>query len=329
MGEKDILEKSLCAYNDVFADIVNNLLFCGEDRVEEDKLVNVFVHKAYNGSKRFREIERDVAKNWCNNDIRISMLGLENESQAEDDMPIRIIGYDGASYRDQIKYEKDKKGRSKKKVDKCPVITLVLYFGYEKHWDKAKTLHEALGDKLLPDLKDYVSDYRINIFEIAWLTPEQENGFKSDFKYVADYFVQMRTTGRYIGSTEEVKHVREVMQLLSSLTDDKGFRYIVDQIDKGGNGGIKGMKSGLDEYWNGGVEQGIKQGIEQGIDRHLVELICKKLRKGKTIEQIADEVEEDVIRVKLICDIAERFSPEYDFEKVFTAVEEELLAVDA
>ena len=69
MGEKDILEKSLCAYNDVFADIVNILLFCGEDRVEEDKLVNVFVHKAYNGSKRFREIERDVAKNWCNTDF--------------------------------------------------------------------------------------------------------------------------------------------------------------------------------------------------------------------------------------------------------------------
>lgn len=321
MGEKDILEKSLCAYNDVFADIVNNLLFGGEDRVEEDKLETVSVHKAYNGSKRFREIERDVAKNWMNNDIRISMLGLENESQAEDDMPIRIIGYDGASYRDQIRYEKDLKGR-RKKVDKCTVITLVLYFGYEKHWNKAKTLHEALGDKLLPDLRPYVSDYRINVFEIAWLTPEQVKGFKSDFKYVADFFVQMRMTGTYVGSVEEMKHVREVLQLMATLTGNKEFNTVIDENEKTGKeGGIKTMVSVFDEYRN--------KGIEQGIDRHLVDQICKKLRKGKDVEEIADEVEEDVIRVKMICDIAERFSPEYDFEEVFAAVEKELLSVDA
>ena len=58
----------------------------------------------------------------------------------------------------------------------------------------------------------------IKIFEVAWLTPEQVKGFKSDFKYVADYFVQMRTTGKYIGSTEEMKHVREVLLLLASIT---------------------------------------------------------------------------------------------------------------
>ena len=33
MAEKDIAEKSLEEYNDVFADIVNGLLFGGESRV--------------------------------------------------------------------------------------------------------------------------------------------------------------------------------------------------------------------------------------------------------------------------------------------------------
>ena len=38
MGQKDISEKTLEAYNDVFADIVNVLLFKGKPLVKEDKL---------------------------------------------------------------------------------------------------------------------------------------------------------------------------------------------------------------------------------------------------------------------------------------------------
>ena len=34
--------------------------------------------------------------------FRISYFGLENETASEDDMPLRIIGYDGAAYRDQV-----------------------------------------------------------------------------------------------------------------------------------------------------------------------------------------------------------------------------------
>ena len=64
---------------------------------------------------------------------------------------------------------------------------------------------------------------------------------------------------------------------------------------------------------------------EEGREERLVELICKKLRKGKDVPQIADEVEEDEIRVKMICDIAERFEPDYETEKVFEAVQKELI----
>ena len=182
-------------------------------------------------------------------------------------------------------------------------------------------MHEALGDKLLPELKPFVSDYKINIFEIAWLTPDQVKEFNSDFRYVADYFVQMRMTGTYIGSNEEMKHVREVLQLMSQLTGDDRFTNAIGEIDRNGQeGGIKTMRSAIDIYW--------EKGIEQGEDRHLVEQICKKLRRGKDVEQIADELEEDIIKVKLICDMAKEYSPDYDFDKVYKAVKEELLSAN-
>lgn len=47
MGEKDVIEKQLEDYNDVFADIVNVLLFNGKRVVQETALVNTATYSMY------------------------------------------------------------------------------------------------------------------------------------------------------------------------------------------------------------------------------------------------------------------------------------------
>ena len=63
-----------------------------------------------------------------------------------------------------------------------------------------------------------------------------------------------------------------------------------------------------------------QRGIAKGEDKHLILLICRKLRKGKRAEQIAEDLDEDEIRVQMICDIAEKYAPEYDEEKILNEV---------
>ena len=49
-----------------------------------------------------------------------------------------------------------------------PVVTMVLYFGTETRWNKPTNI-KALMD--IPRWLDpYVTDYKINVFEIAWLS---------------------------------------------------------------------------------------------------------------------------------------------------------------
>ena len=257
MGEKDITEKALISCNDVFADIVNNLVFGGKKLVDETELEQAPDRGVYRGDTGFRELERDVSKYWRTNNIRIALLGIENQTVPEDDMPMRVIGYDGLAYRDQIRYETDEKGIRRKIVERCPVITLVLYFGYEKHWDKARTLHEALGDTLIPELKGLVNDYAINLYEIAYLTDEQLEGFHSDFRYVADYFVQKQRTRTYTGSHEETKHVREVLQLMTVLTGDNRFASVAEQENGASEKGeLHNMCDVLDAIEKRGYEKG-------------------------------------------------------------------------
>jgi len=248
-------EKALEACNDVFAGIVNGLLFQGKPCVLEDELEQGRERSVYTGEKSLREQERDTSKFWKKNSIRIACIGFENETEPEDDMPFRNIGYDGAAYRDQISYEIGKDGKRHKVLTRYPVVTLVLYFGYRKHWDKAKTIYETLGRNLDERLKPYVHDYPINLFEIAWLTDEQIAGFKSDFRIVADYFVQMRKNNSYIPSKIQFRHVREVRQLMSVLTNDRRFEEDCWSADGKGDE-PKNMCEVLDRIENKGISIG-------------------------------------------------------------------------
>ena len=262
MAEVDIAEKTLEAYNDVFADIINVLLFGGKQVVHKDELENAVARSAYKVDGKLREQERDVAKYWKNQMLRVAFLGMENQTSPDDDMPLRIYGYDGAAYRNQIYSEVDESGKRRpNKNPRYPVITLVLYFG-TKRWNKAKTLYEALGDQLADELKPYVNDLSINLFEIAFLTDEQVHLFRSDFKIVADYFTQIRKNEDYDPPEELVYHVQEVMQLLFVLTGNPEYEAAANDPEIGKE--VRTMKDWLDRTKEREYQRGEKAGFLNG-----------------------------------------------------------------
>ncbi len=46
-------------------------------------------------------------------------------------------------------------------------------------------------------------------------------------------------------------------------------------------------------------------------------IICKKIKKGKEIEVIANELEEEPNVIRPLYEIAVSFAPEYDEEKIY------------
>ena len=257
LAGKDITEKALEALNDVFADIINVLLFDGEEIVKADELEQGRERGDYTGELGNREYERDSSKFWRKSNLRISYFGIENETEPENDMPFRVIGYDGAGYRDQISYYKGEDGKRHKSTLRYPVITLVLNLDYKKKWDKARSLHEALGNRIPEKLKPYVKDYELNIFDIAFLSEAKIKKFRSDFRIVADYLYQMRTNADYIPNEQTIIHVREVLNFMSVVTDDARFREVAEEIVKGDE--PKNMCTVLDKVQSKGKQEGRKE----------------------------------------------------------------------
>lgn len=255
MKEKDLAEKQLEAYEDVYADIVNVLLFQGRQLVLQEQLEASMTQSSYVSEEELRGQERDLAKYWRNHNIRIAFIGVENQTKIQRNMPIRVIGYDGAAYRSQL-LEKGQKIL-------YPVITIVLYFGYKRRWRAPKNLFGCL--EVPSELLPYVNDYHINLFEVAFLEEEQVAMFQSDFRIIADYFVQMRKTRNYIPNNILMKHSYATLKLLSVLAKDVRF---VNVCKKGKEGGLT-MCEVLDRIEARGEKRGryniLKELVEEGI----------------------------------------------------------------
>lgn len=284
MGEKDVAEKTLESYNDVFADIVNGLLFNGKQVVKENELKAESENSIYKADGKLHEQERDVAKYWKNGEIRIALYGLENQTSIDSDMPIRVLSYDGAAYRNQLNLEKEQK--------RYPVITLVLYFG-DARWKKPVTLFECLN---IPEkLKPFVNDYKINLFEITKLTDSQISCFKSDFMVVADYFVKRNKVPDYRGTKDVIKHVDEFFNSMKVLTNDNTFETVYNENISKGTGGVT-----MDRFLNSVMEKGVQKGLTSG----KAEIIQEMIKKGNmSVEQIASILKLPVEKVRELAEM--------------------------
>ena len=148
------------------------------------------------------------------------------------------------------------------------MITLVLYLGYEKRWNYPKRLFDVLDiDK---DIRPYVNDFKINLFEIAYLEREKIDLFKSDFRILADYLYQMRKNRDYIADKTNIGHVEELLTLMSAMTGDNRFEETINDFK--GKEKVN-MCEVLDRVEARGIEKGIEQGIKRGTLNTLISLV--------------------------------------------------------
>ena len=286
MNGKDITQKMLERYNDVFADIVNVLLFNGKRIVDEDALIDTPVDSTLKIDGEIHSQYRDVAKYWKNSQINIALFGLENQTVPDKLMPMRVIGYDGAEYKKQVLEENRYK-------NKYPVITLVLYMGYEKNWKYSNSLLDLL--EVDENLKPYVNDYKINIFEIAFLDREKINLFKSDFRMLADYLYQMRTTDSYEGDESDIKHVDEILMLMSAMS---GFKNVENIIKVAHERKVSNMKGFFELAEEKGLEKGLELGRTEGAD--MVSELNTILAREGNLEKIIKANTDKVYRNELL-----------------------------
>ena len=111
----------------------------------------------------------------------------------------------------------------------------------------------------------YVNDTKANVFEIAWLTDEQIAKFTSDYKIVANFFVNKRKNKDYIPDDKTtINHVDEILKFLSVMTGDSRYEEILSDKE-----GVSNMCDVAQRLEDRGIEKGIKEGLQKGMKEGL------------------------------------------------------------
>ncbi len=278
MGKKDVTEKHLESFADVFADIVNvTLLWRTGLEVDPDDLADTGARTVYKSAGDIHTQERDVVKLWKRGKVVFCLVGLENQTSVDFTMPLRVFGYEGGDMRYQIVQRDDGLREARRAEDAArvkelqemkfyPVTTVVLYYG-SGHWTGPRTLLECMD--VAPELRPYVNDIHINVVEVAYLSDEQRAALTSDFKILADYFYQMRVNKEYNPPTETIRHVEAVLDLMYALTGNRYFEEAQvtahDRIERGEKTNMRDLwGEAMDRSRNEGITIGEKRGITIG-----------------------------------------------------------------
>lgn len=227
-------EKKLEDYPEVFTNIVNTLLFSDSSiHLDENKIIDGPTESIYKAEEKDKEQRRDTFKYYDvgNKGILfcVAAYGIENQSTIDNVMPVRIMNYDASAYKSQVfGLKSSSKQTNQKRKRIYPVITIVLNFS-EREWKTSRSLHDMMA--LPSDLAKYVQDYKINVFDVAFLEDDVIEKFTSDFKAVARFFKDKRLRLK-ANNTIEIKHPEEIADLFSVFTRDKGYRNAVPEIIK-------------------------------------------------------------------------------------------------
>lgn len=301
--QKDITEKCLESCNDVFADIYNALVFGGRTVLDPEQLISLPTESfTRNHDGTLRQGNRDIRKADLRNGHYRLICAVENQDGPDNTMPQRLMGYDYASYEEQIrtlKKENQKSGNpaytkqlhAGQKL--APVLNTVLYWGTER-WETPLCLHDMLEfppeteELLRPLVAEYIA-CKNNPDALEKLMQNQEI---------------------------KIRHPEEFLDTLKALTRDKRYEKIAETILKKEEREEITMFSIAEVIENRGMERGLEYGIERGEYSKLISLVCRKLTKGNSAAEIADMLEEPLDLVKKICLIAENFAPEYDVKQI-------------
>lgn len=227
-------EKKLEDYPEVFTNIVNTLLFSDSSiHLDENKIIDGPTESIYKAEEKDKEQRRDTFKYYDvgNKGILfcVAAYGIENQSTIDNVMPVRIMNYDASAYKSQVfGLKSSSKQTNQKRKRIYPVITIVLNFS-EKEWKTSRSLYDMMA--LPSDLAKYVQDYKINVFDVAFLEDDVIEKFTSDFKAVARFFKDKRLRLE-VNDTIEIKHPAEIADLFSVFTGDEGYRDAVPNVIK-------------------------------------------------------------------------------------------------
>ena len=294
---------------------LNGTNYTNPDELEINTMENVL----------YMSMKNDVSCIIANN-----MALYEHQSTWNPNMPLRGFLYFADLYNKYV--STGSLGIYREKLVKLPTPQYYVFYNGSANMLDRQLLR--LSDAFMEPPRQGEFEWTATVLNINY---GHNKKLLSNCKTLSEYAILIKTINEYKQKYDDIRDamenaidycinhnvVREFLlerkaeamhTLLTEYDEQKTMEYL--RQDAYGDGFTEGESSGFAKGENIGFTKGESSGLAKGEKRHLVSLVCKKMTKSKSIEQIADELEEDIPLIQKIYDIATEFSPEYDVDKI-------------
>ena len=233
MGQTDLASNSLTSHPDVFADIINAIIYQGHTILKAENLKPFYVNSTVTKNGRLKGLYRDNCMEDIRHGIRYVIWGLENQYVPDRTTPFKVMGYNYTAYDRQIEeftaYNKEHDINTyvaqllpEQKVK--PVITLVLYYGREEIPDSICSMMDIPENMAV---RKYIQDYKLNLIKLRNLSKDQADLFRSDFQYIAKFlspgYNKKELSKELRTSSQILTHTKDTLFTLSAITGDQRY----------------------------------------------------------------------------------------------------------
>ena len=327
MGKYNYVDREFFGESKNAAELITNIVYRRRLLVAPEDLTNISV-RCKSAKDNQEELERDLLFLCMKHAVK---YGLEIENYSDYSMPRRILEYDAGEYskeaeqiwsRHQEKKDLKRFEELKSKMQETDsyfgIINLVIYLG-AGHYKGRRTLKECLQSppqEIKGIILEKVNNYDFSLFEV-----EKENP--------ANYTTEMRQFIEAMQARYDKKKLyqllqREDFQNLKSTTQRAiavhlNNKDIIQKVVEEKEEMCKAIRDLKRDWKMEGRQEGRQEGRLEGEQRQLLSLVYKKVKRGKSLFSIAEDLEMEQEEVKPMYETVVRFTPDYDLEKIYIA----------
>lgn len=233
----------------------------------------------------------------------------EHQSTLNSNMPLRDIIYYGRTMEKLI----DKRALYRNRQIPIPTPEFFVFYNGNEPFPSEKIL--KLSDSYLEKASLPMLECRVKVININ--LPENHSILqKCRPLYEYSWFIQRIRKYMAEGAGQDAA-------IIHAVKDCEKENILAEFVQEHGSEVINMLYTqfNMEDALEVRYEEGFEDGEIKGAEKKLVELVCRKLAKGKSSKTIAEELEEALETVTKICDAAEKCGSCSDTEAVLRALQ--------
>lgn len=236
----------------------------------------------------------------------------EHQSTINANMPLRDAIYYGRTMEKLV----DKKALYKAALIKIPTPEFYVFYNGKEDFPAEKTL--KLSDSYLEETGEIMLELIVKVININ-LPVNHPILQKCRPLYEYAWFIQ-----KIREYQDEGLELAEA--IVHTMNDCKKEGIMVEFLEENGSEAMNmlftefNMEDALDVRY----EEGMQAGEQKGISLKLIEMVCKKMKKEKSLAVIVEELEEEETEIKRIYEAALKLAPDYDIDKIYKTLHDKI-----